>query len=206
MLKSNQIEEFINYNFIAFSKKQCVKRIFYIGIASYTLCILGLLSICWVAVSSLLFCIPALFLLLLTKSNALKLNRFLCDGIYYTTMSIILNLAAYRVVEWGNGPKPALLIIFVLLLTLSYAIFTLVVYLSIKHQRYRTNATNRKVSFLAFVGCLLGTMVARFSLNDVGQQLAVTLLSAILLLLSFVVGIGGLNLLKAWLYTQVNKT
>jgi hypothetical protein len=202
MVKSNQIEEFINYNFIPFSKRQCIKRIFFIGIASYTLCILGLLSVPWVVVTSLLFCIPALFLLLLTKSNDLKLNRFLCDGIYHMTMSIIFNLAAYRVVAWKNGTMPALLMVFMSLLILSYVVCTLVVHLSIKHQYYRANATSRKVSLLAFGGCLLGSMVARLSLNNADQQLAVTLLSTILLLLSFVIGIGGLNLLKAWLYLR----
>ena len=205
MVNLNSIEEFIEYNFIPFSKVQCIKRIFYTGIASYIICVLGFLSARWVVAVSFLFCISALFLLLLTKSNDLKLNRFLCDGIYHTAMSILLNLAAYRVVAWKNGPKPALLIVFVLLLILSYAIFTLIVYLSIKQQRYCANATNRKVSLLAFGGCLLGTMVARLSLNGVSQELAVVLLSAILLLLSFVIGIGGLNLLKAWLYMRVKK-
>ncbi len=204
MVNSEQINAFINYNYIPFDKKQCIKRLLIIWIASTILCFIRKPVLLWVLLLGIVdLLLSIVFIALVVRYSQLQISRYLCDGLFYLWMAVILNLASYRVMTLLIDPNWLLAIILMGLLILCIAIFVLVTFLNIKSEKFSETGAPRKLLFLPFFSGAIGIMVARILLQGQSQEEMLTFVSYILLILSFILGIASINLLKAILYNKV---
>ena len=206
MVNNKNIEAFINYNYIPFSKSQCLKRLIFIWAISILLCFIGYFNILWIIFLVIFnLVISVLFLTIIIKFSSSKNSRFLCDGFFWLYTSMLINLVSYRLMTLLIGENPLLLIILLLLLLVCIFIFSLVVLSNIKADNYNIATVNNKTSLLPFLGGLFGTLVARIFLQGQSEQAGVSILAFALLILSFIISIPSINLLKVFLYKRVNK-
>ena len=99
-----------------------------------------------------------------------------------------------------------LLLILLLFLFISMIIFTAIVYINIKQNKYSIQSSNNTIFSISLVGCICGIFTAKLFLQNASQETIVIIISSILLILSFLAGIGSLNLLKAILYIKLKDT
>ena len=193
----DNISSFVDYNFHPFSKIQSIKRILLIWVLSFPMCFLGKNTIVWIViVASINIVISIFFVLLMIKYSLLKTSRFLCDGISYFYISIILNLTSYRLLTIGVDGFWYLSLIFIFLLCVSIVVFAGLVYKYIRTGKYKTNSIG-KASVFPFIGAFSGILFARGFIHDVIQNSPFIVISICLLVLSFLTGICSLSLLKA---------
>ena len=197
MVTHRNIDDFVNFHYIPFCKAQCVRRILAIWVIGLAISVLGLHNRNWLAI---IICVNAMITLafsyLVIKAGANRKSRFLCDGIYYAYLSVLLCIAAYRVISLQIGENKILLILLLGLWSICILLFALIVFLHIKHGRYRNPPQVQKEIIFPFFGGIIGIAVAKFYLRGTSQETMFLILSVVLLLLSFLVGIGSLNLLK----------
>lgn len=206
MVNVENIWFFINYNYEPFSKKQCIKRLAFIWFFSLLMCLIGArLEILEAGIVIANIGISSFFLVLVFKYSTLKISRFLCDGVTYFYIAIILNLASYRFLTLEIKKNIVLLLILLLLLFIDIGIFMLIVYKNIKLNKYSLQEKGGKLISLPFLMGTGGFFVAKSFLQDASQESITILISTILLLLSCMVGIGSLNLLKAVLMIKIQK-
>ena len=195
MISRDNISSFVDYNFKPFCKVQALKRILLIWILSLPMCFLGNNSIGWILiVTSIDIAITVFFAKLIRNFSRLKTSRFLCDGITYLYISIILNLTSYRILTFNVAGLWYLAFLFVFLLCMSIIILVGLVYKYIKEGKYNSDSTG-KVSAVPFFAGFSGMLFARIFLNDVETPFVA--MSVCLLFLSFFTGICCLGLLKA---------
>lgn len=205
MINDEKIKRFINYNYVCFSKKQCIKRLVFIWLLSIGVCMIGRNN------TKYLFCfiflnlvVTAFFCYLIFKLSNKKISRFLCDGVYYLDVSLILNVASYRILALKTGDNLILLLIFIILLLVFELFLMLIVFISIKNDRYnKESKSNKKI--LPFVCALIALTFSKFFLSGFDEQIALDIVSWSFLIVSFFVGVGSLNLLKAILNQQINN-
>lgn len=203
MVNGENIDAFINYNYVPFSKTQTIKRIIMIWISSVALCFLGKGSMLWVIPTGIVsLTISVFFAVLITKYNFSKTSRYMCDGVFYLYMSIILNLASYRVMTLKIGANWLLLIILLLLLLACILLFMIVTLLNIKAGRFVQKNASKKVVSLPFICGLCGILVAKFVLQEQTQEATLQMGAILLLILSFVVSIPSVNLLRVVMYRR----
>ena len=198
MVEHEKISKFINYNYTPFDKKQCLKRLFIVWITSVALSLLGEKNIPWMLMLGLIdLSISIMFITLMARYNQLQIARYLCDGIFYLYMSVTLNLASYRIMAIQNGSNWMLATILMSLLMICICIFVYIVFLNIKSENYSEKSIPKRTISLQCLGGIVGVFVARSLLPGQSQQEALTLLSYMLLILSFIMGIPSITLLKA---------
>ena len=118
MINKDNIISFLNYNYTAFSKKQCVFRIFWLWILS-VLCFIVQVPIA-LKCSVLLFdfVISSIFIVLIAKFSKNKVSRYLCDGLFCLYIAIILNIASCGFLSLFINSNGILYLVFLLLLVL----------------------------------------------------------------------------------------
>ena len=167
------------------------------------LCLLGEEFMLWVVpigILTLLF--SSLFIVLLVKYSQSQISRYLCDGVFCLYISIILNLASYRVMTLHSDSSCGLAILLMSLLVACIIISLFVVFFNIKSGKYSEAAPSKGIASLPFLGSAIGILVSRLLLQGQTQQEALSLLACVLLILSFIMSIPSLNLLKALFYKQ----
>ena len=98
MVNNKNILAFLNYNYTPFSKVQCIKRALMVWAASAALCLVNQPFELWIvplAIANVM--VSMLFTALMAKFSQTQSARYLCDGIFYLYMAVLLNLASYRV-------------------------------------------------------------------------------------------------------------
>lgn len=203
----NNITHFIDYNFVPFSKGQCIKRMMFIWLLNIpfyffknSILFLGLFF------SIINLIVSVCFIRLIYKFADSKSSRFICDGIMYLYISILLITFSYIALTFVIGEKILLLCILLCALLLFVFLFTKLVYKYIMEDRYNVRSGNKKINSLPFIGAFSAILLARLFLNDISNNLAVTLFSMCLLFLAFIISIGSINLVKVLLMKKVKNT
>ncbi len=205
MVNRGNIFSFLNYNYTPFSRKQCLIRILLIWILSL-LCLIGKFSLILMCI--LLFfniVISTVFSVLIIRFSNTKISRYLCDGLFCLYIAIILNISSYKALTLIITINWILSLIFLALLILCVCVFLVLVFYYIKSDKYNIQSKTKKSLIFPFLGAGIGLISAKFFLKDIASDNAVFLVSMILLLLSFIISIGSLNLLKAFLIIYLKK-
>ena len=206
MVNNENIDAFINYNYIPFNKAQSIKRIVFMWVSSTILCLIGKQLLIWMLPFALInILISILFITLITKSNDSKLSRYLSDGIFYLYIAVVLNLASYRVMTLQIGSNGILAIILMLLMLACILIFVFVTLSNIKSNKFSGIGNAKKIISLPFLGGICGILAAKFFMQGQSQQTVLIIVAFIFLILSFIMSIPSINLLKAILYKWQDK-
>lgn len=201
----DNINSFINFHYIPFSRKQCLIRIFVIWLLS-ALCLVGiekLISLVFIVLFDVI--ISIVFGILIFRSPKKKASRFICDGLTCLYDSILLNLLAYRVLTLVFGDNIVVMFVFILLLFLCVFISFLLVLYNIKTDKYKAEADNKSILILSMLGAACGIIFAKLLLPNISQHYIILLLSVLLLVISFFLSAGSVNLLKAYFIKIITK-
>ncbi len=200
MVNMKNIISFLDFNYTPFSRKQCIKRLFVIWILSIVLCFIGKFYIILACLITFLnIVISIVFCTLIIKFQKAKISRFLCDGLTFLYIAIILNITSYRIITLQINDNWFLAVVLLFLLFLCICFFILIVYFNIKSDKYNVKSTSKKLISFPLVGGVCGIAVAKLFLQNISQNSAVLILFISTLLLSFIVSIGSLSLVKAFL-------
>lgn len=206
MVNTNNIISFLNFNYTPFSKKQCIVRLIVIWTLS-SLCCIGKFSFLMICVSLIFnIAISTIFCILMVKHQKAKISRYLCDGLTYLYISIILNIASYNFLTLEINESWILSIIFLILLFLCICSFLLLVYFNIKSDKYTIESNIKKSFFSPLIGSVCGIAFTKLFLQNVSMDISILIVSMILLILSFALSIGSLNLLKALFIVYLKKS
>ncbi len=190
------IENFINYNYIPYSRRQCVKRTIWLLISCAVCGIVGGLSYAWICVGALIFFAAVAVLINNGRKNKGAMQqRFIADGVFYLAISLTLNLLSYRTYTVGKGENLLLLLVLLAILAASMAATLCVVRRNIKNDNYSKNNAG-SISASSMIFSALGVLLAPFILTDKSQDAPLMIIASILLFLSVLIGVGTLNLLK----------
>lgn len=206
MVNKQNIMSFLDYNYTPFRIKQCIIRLIVIWILSIALCFIGTFSLLLVCLISFFnIAISTVFCILIIKFRKAKISRFLCDGLTFLYIAIILNMASYRIISLQINDNWILALIFLVLLFICICFFILIVYFNIKSDKYNAKSIIKKSLSFPLAGSVCGIVVAKLFLQNISQNSAVLILLINTLLLSFIVSIGSLALLKAFLIRYIKK-
>ena len=186
MVNVEYIIDFVNYNYSPFSKKQCIKRIALVWIASVALCLIGDKSLLWMiplAIADLL--LTLLFVGIILKYSKSQVSRYLCDGAFGMHFAVIL-----------------MAVLLLLLLVIGVFVSAFITILNIKNGKFSKNSMSPKIGALPYAAGAMGVVFAYFFLQGQSQQTVLSLISLNLLIISLLVGVTSLNLLKAFLYMR----
>lgn len=203
MVNVEYIIDFVNYNYSPFSKKQCIKRIALVWIASVALCLVGDKSLLWMiplAIADLL--LTLLFVGIILKYSKSKVSRYLCDGAFGMHFAVILNLASYRVAVIESDTNWLMAVLLLLLLVIGVFVSAFITILNIKNGKFSKNSMSPKIGALPYAAGAMGVVFAYIFLQGQSQQTVLSLISLNLLIISLLVGVTSLNLLKAFLYMR----
>lgn len=157
-----QIDAFLKFNYIPFSKTQCIKRLVLAWAAGAVLCFLGGLAAPWIlTAAAVCLLISALFVALTVKYSQSQMSRYLCDGVFWLYISVILNLASYCVTALITGSNWVLLALQVTVLAAFILAFVPVVVSNIKHSKYTETAAPPKTALLPYLAAALGMGAAK---------------------------------------------
>lgn len=191
------VEAFVNFQYVPFSKKQCVKRLVFLWLLSAPICFINGFSVLWTAA---LFvgdaAVSVVFITLIAKLSHSKTARFLCDGLFFLYFGLLSNFAAYRVWAWKVGENPLLFALFLLLFLACIAVFVFVVFRNIKSGKYGSAAGGKSIGLFALVGGAGGIALARILLQGRSQEAIGIFLAILLLIFSLLISAGSVNLLK----------
>lgn len=205
MVNLQNIINFIDYGYQPYNRKQCIKRTMLIWLLSFGTSYIGESKLFWMILFSTINIIVCfIFCFVDFKFRHLKLSRFICDGITYLYISIILNLSSYKFFTLYRQQSWYMCIALLILLTLSIIFSLIVIIKSIKSNKYSKQQNDKKMFAFALVGSVCGFCTAHFLLPGTSQDTTIMLVGIILLVLSFIIGIGSINLLKAFLYSKIN--
>lgn len=199
MINNEKVQRFIDYNYICFSKKQCIKRILTMLCLSVIVCILKPQKLnCILCFGLTALLISVFFVYLILKRSSDKNSRFLCDGVFYLYISIILNFLSYRVLSFIKETNLWVCLFFFLLLFLFIMLVVVLVIMNIKNDKYEKGKEINRIYPFAFA--IFALIISRLFFRNIAGSVAWQIISGCLLLLSFITSIGTLNLLKAYLY------
>lgn len=200
---NENINSFINYNYIPFDKKQCVKRLILLWILSVVVPLIGKLTVLWgitIALADVL--IAVLFLILIIKFSQKKSARFLCDGGSCLYLSLILDFAAYRVLVLQTGNSRILFFAFLLLLVVNIFVCMFLFHQKVQSDKYWANPTGGISLLTPLVGGSLGYVIVRFFSPDNGF----IIISVCLLIASLLISLGSINLLKVFFLKKIEMS
>lgn len=198
MVNLENIQNFINYGYQKFSKKQCIKRLIFLWLLSLICCVTGTNNLPWmVGLFLFITIISVLFLYLILFDSSSKISRFLCDGITFLYVSILLLLISYRISVIHSKENLLLLLIYLIIWICSISSFSVIVFLNIKANNYAETKRQSGATFFPLLAGGVGMCVARFLLSSFSDEAMLQILSLILLLLSLITGIGSISIVKA---------
>ena len=203
---NQNILDFINYQYVPFSKKQCGCRILYLWLASVVLCLLPPHKPSW------FFCIfsgtvfvSGVFIYIMVKLANKQTSRFLCDGLYCLYLSILLTMAAYRINPYMYGYKVLKLVLFLLGLLVCVGLFLLLTFKNIKNGKFGTQSKSSIVPFIPYLFGFLGISFGKMIFPTLSEQQGTELFSLAILFLAYLVSIPSLQLLKFILAVRMDK-
>lgn len=204
MEKQDNIKSFIDYKFVPFKKSQCLKRIIIIWLIGFILCFLGTGTSAWLIAISIYNIIDSvvLFALLFKYSNN-KISRFICDGVTYLHVSVLLNLASYRVIVIFSKDDWRLALILILLLLICICAALFIVLSNIKKNNYSDSGSKYKGIIPVIFGAG-GLLFAQAFLQGLTQNSIINLLAILLMLLSLLIGMGSVQLLKVYFSLRIH--
>lgn len=129
--------------------------------------------------------------------------RFLIDGFQSLFLAVIGIVASYKIATLSFGNNLMLLLILLLLLVLDIIIFAFVVFSNIKKDSYVNQYAGKKITIFALTGGIVGALVSRSYLPKVSAAYSPLIVSCCIMILSFFLGIGSLNLLKYFFWKSV---
>lgn len=204
-MSQDNILHFLNYNYTPFSKKQCAKRIVLICILSIILIFIGPQQLKWVVVSiSPTAIISILFFVLIIQYPNYKISRYLCDGFAFLHIAVLLMLGSYRILVNCRGDDAPLLLILIVIFVINILAFFVITRHNIASDKYNPQASSRNVPVLPFIFASGGFLLAMISLDGKSERTGLIVLASCLMILSLMLGVGSLNLMKA--YYQVKIT
>ena len=142
------------------------------------------------------------FIILIVKYSHSKISRFLCDGIFFLYVSIVLNLASYMVMTIQDKFNLLLCLVLLSLLFICIFLVLLMTYHNLKSNKYCETKKQKQFIFTPFYSGVVGIIVAKLLLKEQSQQEILSFMASLLLILSFITGIPSIILLKAWLYKR----
>ena len=137
------------------------------------------------------------FAVLIVRHSSTKRARFLCDGVFSLYLSLLFNLAAYRLFALETGDSWMMAVGFLLLLFGCVLAFLFITFRNIKKGVFSKEPTAKQTAILPAAGGAVGVLAARFLLTGQPQQTVFRLTGALLLILSLLISIPGINILKA---------
>lgn len=206
MVINDNIKAFIDFNYIPLSTKQCIIRLLLLWLFGSLVCCIGNIDYILMLFATIIsLAITTLFFILVFRYKESKISRFLCDGITYTYLSLIANIASYKFLTLNSNSNPVLALILMLSLVF-FIVFTMIFILYLIKKGCYNKSSNTRVSLtLCSLSGILGISVAKFSSIYLSQDEAVVFGSICLLVLSFLLSIPSANLLKAYFTIKINK-
>ena len=198
-MNRTNIQHFLDHQYIPFSKKQCIQRILLIWALSLVPVFVGKQAVTWafvLAVPNLI--ISILFVLLILRYPQSRMARYLCDGITFLHLAVLLMLSAYRIIAFASGKNVLLLLLLAALLLVDLLVFFFLTLRNIAADKYRPDNANSCGAVIPYVFGAVGIVFAGVFLTSQRQKTALTILAVCLMILSLLIGIGSLNLLKAY--------
>ena len=180
-----------------FRKGQCVKRILFLWVLSAGVCFIGERRVWAVGLAAGAVCVSVFFAVLIVRHSSTKRARFLCDGVFSLYLSLLFNLAAYRLFALETGDSWMMAVGFLLLLFGCVLAFLFITFRNIKKGVFSKEPTAKQTAILPAAGGAVGVLAARFLLAGQPQQTVFRLTGALLLILSLLISIPGINILKA---------
>mgnify|MGYP004501215019 CR=1 FL=1 len=203
MVNNKNILAFLNYNYTPFSKAQCIKRALMVWAASTALCLVNQPLKLWIepmAITNVI--VSMLFTALVAKFSQTQFARYLCDGIFYLYMAVLLNLASYRVMTVQIGSNWLLAIILIGMLAICIFVYLLITLSNIKSGKFLKENYSGAGASLPIICGGAGILAARALLQGQSQNVVLTVIACVLLILSFIMGIPSINILKVVLYRR----
>ena len=114
--QKEQVDAFVSYGYTPFRKGQCVKRILFLWALSAGVCFIGERHVWAVGLAAGAVCVSVFFAVLIVRHSSTKRARFLCDGVFSLYLSLLFNLAAYRLFALETGDSWMMAVGFLLLL------------------------------------------------------------------------------------------
>ena len=195
------IQHFLDYQYIPFSKKQCGQRIVLLWVLSLVSVFVGTQAVTWavlLAVPNLI--ISVLFALLMLRYPQSRIARYLCDGVTFLHLSVLLMLSAYRIITFYRGKNLLLLMILAAELLADILLFFFLTLRNIADDKYHPDSTKSGSAVIPYVFGAMGFIFAGVVLTGQSQKTALTVLAVCFMILSLIMGIGSLNLLKAYYF------
>ena len=206
MVNDDKIQSFLDFHFVPFNKKQCIKRVICIWIFSTILCFIGKRSLTWILFFGFINVTEnILFIILAVRFPSDRISRYLCDGFFFLYMSIILNVASYRVITLVTTPHWVLLFVFLSLLVIFISLLLLVTRSNVKNNRFLDIGKDKAILWLPLVCGSCGILTARLFLREQPVQVALATVAFIFLILSFIISIPSVNIFKGILYWSRQK-
>lgn len=198
-MNQENLQHFLDHQYIPFSKKQCIQRILLIWALSLVPVFVGTQAVAWaflLAVPN--FIISILFVLLMLRYPQSRMARYLCDGVTFLQLSVLLMLSAYRIITFESGKNMLLLLILAAVLALDLLMFFFLTLRNIAADKYHPENTKSGSAVIPYVFGAMGFTFAGVVLTGQSQEAALTVLAVCFMILSLMVGIGSLNLMKAY--------
>ena len=159
----------------------------------------GTHSAAWALVLAVLnLIISVLFVFLMARDPQSRLQRYLCDGVTFLHLAVLLMLSAYRTITFKNGDNWILLLLLAAVLAADILFFFFLTLRNIVADKYRPDNANSDGVVIPYVFGAVGTVFAGVFLTSQRQKTALTILAVCFMILSLLIGIGSLNLLKAY--------
>ncbi len=202
----NNIKSFVFFQYKPFSKSQAIKRLAVIMIISAALSLIGNNSILWLSVTGCLWIMTAvLFIFLIVKRSKNEISRFLCDGVNYLHISLLLVFLSYRLITLNTNERLSLLVLLLLVLVITIGLFSWMTFLNIKKGIFNSENSKKGNTLFPLLFGIGGMLAARLFLGNKTQDTILFIAALISLLLSCIVSIGSLNLIRALLFLRIQS-
>ena len=195
------LQHFLDYHYIPFSKKQCGQRIVLLWALSLVPVFVGTKQAAWafvLAVPNIL--IGILFVFLFLRYPRSRMSRYLCDGVTFLHLAVLLMLSAYRIITYESGKNVLLLLLLTAVLALDLLLFFFLTLRNIAADKYRPGSAKSGSAVIPYVFGAMGFIFAGVVLTSQSQEAVLTVLAVCFMILSLLIGIGSLNLLKAYFF------
>lgn len=204
MLPKENVLHFIKFNYRPLEKNGILKKLLLLWFCSGITAIFGPLKEILIPIFLIMdlfytcLCIRAL-----REKTIQEEIRFLIDGFQSLFLSFVGIIASYKIATVSLGNNLILLLTLLLLLMLDIIIFAFVVYSNIKKDSYVNQYTGKKVIIYALAGGIVGDLVSRSYLPEVSATYLPLIVCCCIMILSFLLGIGSLNLLKYYFWKSM---
>ena len=198
-MNQTNLQHFLDHQYTPFSKRQCIQRMIVIWLLSLVPVFVGTHSAAWALVLAVLnLIISVLFVFLMVRDPQSRLQRYLCDGVAFLHLAVLLMLSAYRTITFKNGDNWILLLLLAAVLAADILFFFFLTLRNIVTDKYRPDNAKSGSAVAPYVFGAAGFMAAGWILHGQGQEAALTILAICFMALSLIMGIGSLNLMKAY--------